>query len=143
MGRTMLKIGLLVMVMALTGCLLSMSAEESKDPIDKELDACLNSPSGSSTAGQNECAAKAYTAWDTELNRVYQRLMKNLDPASRSLLRNSQREWLAFRGAEKQFQTAPWREKGGTLIGVSVNLDNVDAIRTRVRTLRTYAAVVK
>jgi uncharacterized protein YecT (DUF1311 family) len=139
----MSKIGMLAVLMALAGCLSLARAQETKDPIDKDLDTCLNSPSGSSTAGQNECATKAYTQWDTELNKVYQKLMKNLDPASRSLLRTSQREWLAFRDAEKKFQAAPWREKGGTLIGVSVNLDNVNALRTRVQALRTYAAVAK
>ena len=139
----MSKIWIFVMMAALAGCMTLASGQESKDPIDEELNACLSSPSGSSTAGQSECATRAYTAWDTELNRVYQKLMKNLDPASRSMLRNSQREWLAFREAEKKFQAAPWREKGGTLIGVSVNLDNVDALRTRVRALRTYAAVAK
>ncbi|HKS73570.1 MAG TPA: lysozyme inhibitor LprI family protein [Terriglobales bacterium] len=139
----MSRIGMLSLVMALAGCLSVLSAQETKDPIDKDLDACLNSPSGSSTAGQSHCAAKAYTAWDAELNSVYQKLMHKLDPASRNLLRSSQHDWLAFREAEKKFQAAPWREKGGTLIGVSVNLDNVAAVRTRVQALRTYAAVAK
>lgn len=139
----MSRIGLLTMVMAFAGCLSLAFAQEMKDPIDRNLDACLNSPSGSSTAGQNECATKAYAAWDMELNNVYQKLIHELDPASRTLLRNSQREWLAFREAEKKFQAAPWREKGGTLIGVSVNLDNVAALRARVQALRTYAAVAK
>jgi hypothetical protein len=69
--------------------------------------------------------------------------MASLDPTSRDLLRTSQRQWLVFRESEKKFQGAPWREKGGTLIGVSVNLDNVDALRGGVQALRTYAGVAK
>ena len=118
-------------------------AQEVRDPIDQSLDTCLNSAAGASTAGQIDCAGKAYAAWDFELNKVYQKLMSGLDPASRDLLRTSQRQWLAFREAEKRFQAAPWRSKGGTLIGVSLNLDNVGTLRSRVMALRAYAAVAK
>jgi uncharacterized protein YecT (DUF1311 family) len=137
----MSRIRLLALIVFLVSCV--ANAQQTKDPIDQSLDACLNSSVGASTAGQTDCASKAYAAWDAELNKVYQTLMKNLDPASRDLLRTSQRQWLAFREAEKKFQVAPWRQKGGTLIGVSVNLDNVEALRTRVMALRTYAAVAK
>ena len=136
-----MRVILLTMVV-LVACITSL-AQATKDPIDKNLDACLNSPSGASTVGQNDCVAKAYADWDAELNKVYRKLMKDLDPSSRDLLRTSQRQWLAFRTAEKKFQAAPWRQKGGTLIGVSVGLDNVEALRARVTALRTYAAVAK
>ena len=133
----------LAVVAFIAGSLSFAVAQDIKDPVDKDLDTCLNSPAGASTAGQTDCATKAYTAWDAEMNKVYQKLMKNLDPASRDLLHTSQRQWLAFRDSEKKFQAAPWRQKGGTLIGVSVNLDNVDALRSRVQSLRTYAGAVK
>jgi|SRR5580704_6700133 uncharacterized protein YecT (DUF1311 family) len=134
-------VSLLVFVVFLVSSM--ANAQATKDPIDQSLDACLNSLAGASTVGQTDCADKAYAAWDAELNKVYQKLMKNLDPASRDLLRTSQRQWLAFQTSEKKFQAGPWRQKGGTLIGVSVNLDNVGALRSRVMSLRTYAAVAK
>jgi len=137
----MLRIRLLALATFLV-CSMA-NAQESKDPIGQRLDACLNSPAGASTVGQTECADKAYAAWDAELNKTYQKLMKNLDPASRDLLRASQRQWLAFQTSEKKFQAGSWRQKGGSLIGVSVNLDNVGALRSRVMSLRTYAAVAK
>lgn len=139
----MSRIASLGIAFALLTCFSLARAQESKDPIDHKLDACLNSPGGASTAGQTQCADAAYHSWDGELNNVYQRLMTSLDPTSRGLLRVSQRQWLAFRGAEKKFQAAPWRQKGGSLIGVSVNLDNVEALRSRVQALRTYAAVAR
>jgi uncharacterized protein YecT (DUF1311 family) len=117
----------------------SASAQEEKDPIDRSLSGCLNSPGGASTAGQIDCATKAATAWDRELNKIYQKLMKTLDPASRELLRSSQRQWLAFRDAEKRFQTGPWTRQQGSLIGVSLNLANVEILRSRVMTFRSYA----
>jgi len=116
-----------------------MWAQEGKDPIDKSLDACLNRPGAANTAGQRECAAKAYTAWDAELNKAYQQLMKTLDPASRDLLRASQRHWLAFFEAEKKFQAGPWSRQQGTLGAVSTALADADLVKSRALTLRNYA----
>jgi uncharacterized protein YecT (DUF1311 family) len=113
-------------------------AEEQKDPIDKALSACLNSPSGNSTVGQIDCAAKAASTWERELNKVYGKLIHRLDPASQVLLRTSQRQWLTFRAAERKFQSGPWSRDKGTLIGVSMELNNVEIVRSRVMTLRSY-----
>lgn len=112
--------------------------ERKKDAIDTALAACLDSPGGVSTVGQQDCAAKAYAAWDAELNRVYQGLMKSLDPPSAALLRDSQRCWLAFFEAEKKFQRGGWVRSQGTLGGVTAGLANVDLVRSRVMTLRAY-----
>ncbi len=115
-----------------------LCAQETKDPIDKALDACLASPAANSTAGQVDCAAKAAAAWDRELNQVYQKLLQTLDPASQALLRNSQRQWLAFREAEKKFDAGPWIQQQGTVAQTTVALANVDMLRSRVLTLRNY-----
>ena len=138
----MSRIALLGLAFICSACFSLAPAQETKDPIDQKLDACLNSPGGASTAGQNQCSDAVYQSWDAE-NKVYQKLMASLDPTSRGLLRSSQRQWLASRESEKKFQVAPWLQKGGTLIGVSVNLDNVDALRGGVQALRTYAGVAK
>lgn len=113
--------------------------QETKDPIDKVLDACLASSAANSTAGQVDCGAKAAASWDRELNQVYQKLLKTLDPTSEALLRNSQRQWLAFRDAERKFEAGPWIQKQGTIGQTTVALANVDILRSRVLTLRNYA----
>jgi uncharacterized protein YecT (DUF1311 family) len=115
------------------------AAGQTKDPIDTVLNACLNGPTGYSTVGQTECAAKAARAWESELNKIYGNLMRQLDPASQALLRTSQRQWLAFRQAERKFQAGPWTRDKGTLMGVTIALENVDVVRSRVSTLRHYA----
>ncbi len=121
------------------GSTIGLRAQDTKDPIDKALSTCLDSPSGASTVGQIDCAGKAFSAWDSELNKAYQKLLKTLDPASRELLRASQRQWLAFRDAEKKFQAGPWSRTQGTSAGVIIELANVDILRSRVLTLRNYA----
>jgi uncharacterized protein YecT (DUF1311 family) len=113
-------------------------AQDQKDPIDKNLDDCLNNPAASSTVGQTQCIASAGAAWDRELNETYQRLLKSLDPSSQTSLRASQRQWLAFRDAERKFQAGPWSRDQGSLAAVSVGLVNVDILRNRVLTLRNY-----
>lgn len=117
----------------------SVFAQEANDPIDVAMNKCLSGPSGSSTMGQLECAKRAYESWDKELNAVYQRLMKSLDPTSRELLKASQKCWLAFREAETKFQSGPWLQHQGSLGRVTVSLVDVDILRSRVLTLRNYA----
>ncbi len=126
------------LVFAAMVCFHAAHAQDTKDPIDKALDACLAGPSGNNTAGQLDCAQKATASWDGELNTAYQKLMKSLDPASQALLRNSQRQWLAFRDAEKKFDAGPWSAKGGTMAGVNIAMINTDIVRSRVLALRNY-----
>ena len=114
------------------------AAGQTKDPIDAALNACLDSPTGYSTVGQTDCAAKAAIAWESELNKIYGKLMRQLDPASQTLLRTSQQQWLAFREAERKFQAGPWTRDKGTLMGVTIALENVEIVRSRVLTLRHY-----
>jgi uncharacterized protein YecT (DUF1311 family) len=118
-------------------------AQDQKNPIDKQLDSCLNNPAASSTVAQTQCIASAGAAWDHELNETYQKLLKSLDPASQTSLRASQRQWLAFRDAERQFQVGPWSADQGSLAAVSLGLVNVDILRNRVLTLREYLGSAK
>jgi len=133
-----LSFPLLFLALFLATCCAATAAQP-EDPIDTALNACLDSPTGYSTVGQTDCAAKAATAWESELNKIYEKLMHQLDPASQSLLRTSQRQWLAFRQAEQKFQAGPWTHDKGTLMGVTIALENVDIVRSRVLTLRHYA----
>ena len=109
------------------------------EPIDKTLDACLAGPAGNNTVGQVDCGTKAAAAWDRELNQVYNKLLKSLDPVSQTLLRASQRQWLAFRDAEKKFQSGPWRSTQGTMVQITLTMANVEILKSRVLTLRNYA----
>jgi uncharacterized protein YecT (DUF1311 family) len=116
---------------------LAENCQELKDPIDKNLDACLNTPSGENTASQSECASKADAAWDAELNKTCRKLMSTLDPGTRELLRAAERHWLAFLNAEKLHAACAGPQ--GTPGAVSASLANVDIAKSRLLTLRSYA----
>jgi uncharacterized protein YecT (DUF1311 family) len=108
------------------------------DPIDTALAACLDGPDGQSTAGMIECLDTAYDAWDAALNETYAALAASLDPKSRGLLKRSQRQWIAFRNAERQFFAAPWTTDRGTLVRVTLGQAQVDLVKGRVLMLRSY-----
>lgn len=110
------------------------------DPLDAALDACLAKPEALSTPGMVECADGAIRGWDKRLNEVYKRVMADLDPKSRELLRASQRRWVAFREAEHEAMGGPWRQDKGTIIRVlTVNAD-LSAIKERVQELELYGS---
>ncbi len=106
-------------------------------PADRAMRACIDR-SGGVTADMLDCADSAYGAWDRELNAAYQSLMARLDPASRALLRDAQRRWLAFREAETAFQRGPWTGQGGSLERIMLTFRNVDTLRERALALRAY-----
>lgn len=108
------------------------------DPIDTHFEACLASPAVQTTAGMIECTGAATRAWDTRLNETYQQALAALDPASRSLLRTAQRQWLAFRTAERAAQKGPWADDRGSMIRVQLVGANLAAIKARVQELRVY-----
>jgi uncharacterized protein YecT (DUF1311 family) len=60
-------------------------------------------------ATMNECAGKSFTEADKKLNDAYKQIEGRLkdDAASKKLLVDAQRAWVAFRDAECNFQGGP------------------------------------
>ncbi|MFM0182709.1 DUF1311 domain-containing protein [Paraburkholderia aspalathi] len=115
------------------------SAQKKVDPIEAQVEACLGTPAGQTTAGMTDCSHKAYLAYDRRMNDVYQRTMRNADPQSRMLIRNAQRQWLAYRDAQRQADNGPWRADRGAMASADIEALNVDAIRARIDELNYYA----
>ena len=49
---------------------------------------------------QKEALRKMEKEWDKELNIVYQKIMKTVNPVTRNKLRNAQRAWIKYRDSE-------------------------------------------
>ncbi|QIE57350.1 DUF1311 domain-containing protein [Pikeienuella piscinae] len=64
---------------------------------------CMDTPDGQTTAGMVQCIAGEAEAWDTILNREYQRLLPRLDAEQAAAMRKVQRAWIAFRDADCAF----------------------------------------
>ncbi len=65
------------------------------------------------TADMRACENARYDQANRQLNAVYARLMKQLDPARREKLRLAQRAWVRFRDANADFLASA--AEGGTL----------------------------
>ncbi len=73
---------------------------------------CSNSPT---QLEMNDCAAKALTEADADLNNLYQQLLVKLDPKTKDMAREAQRAWLTFRDKECVSRTGGGPDQGGTI----------------------------
>lgn len=113
-------------------------ASAADDPIAKEADRCLASSQGQTTAGMEACSAATYQAYDRQMNEIYANVMRHVDPKSQSLIRSSQRAWIAYRDAKAAADGAPWQAERGSMVGPDLEALRVDAIKTRIQELRYY-----
>ncbi len=112
------------------------AARAATDPIDAAMQSCLDTKV--STLEMTGCIQTADRKWDDRLNRVYGRLMKSLDPASRAQLVTAQRAWLDYRTKDIAFVGGPWRQSTGTLAQITIASARLEELRARVLTLETY-----
>jgi uncharacterized protein YecT (DUF1311 family) len=59
-------------------------------------DTCLEKGDDLSTHGMADCSRREHAVWDERLNRIYRKLMRELDNSTRIRLREMQRAWIAF-----------------------------------------------
>ncbi|MFW2373392.1 MAG: lysozyme inhibitor LprI family protein [Gammaproteobacteria bacterium] len=81
---------------------------------------------------------QAYKKWDIRLNDVYNSLLKKIPEKDRRLLRESQRQWLAYRSPEFKFMAIHIQRSGGSLSKVITSNRQVEFIRNRVVELEAY-----
>ncbi len=78
-------------------------------------------------------AQEIYAYWDKELNIIYNKLIKELNPKAKQNLIQSQRDWIRYRDYDGVFRFYIQNEEGGTL---GVNHEISAKIRTvKERTL--------
>lgn len=93
-------IPVLAIVPLLGAPLAAQTGRPRREPVEAALKDCLGSPENQTTSGMVACYGKAILAADTELNRVWQRLMKAVPTGEQAALKSSQKAWLAFRDEE-------------------------------------------
>ena len=84
------------------------------------------------------CMNTAAEEWDAELNKNYKLLMAELSEGEKDLLRNSQRQWIAFRDAEMKFVSTTYGGKMGTIWREMAAGEHYEIIKKRAIELRTY-----
>ena len=112
------------------------SDKNQKHPIDRMEEECL--AKDPSTAWMTACAGKAYAAWDNELNRNYNALMKGLTPKEREVLKLAQKKWLEYRDQEfKWIDTVYGKLQGTMYITLRVN-ERAENVKKRALKLGDY-----
>jgi uncharacterized protein YecT (DUF1311 family) len=83
----------------------------------------------------NICAGKEYKAADASLNRVYQQLVKMLEPAEKSQLKAAQTAWIKYRDTNCEFVADQY--KGGSIRPMIYGLCLADVTQNRTSELKT------
>lgn len=85
-----------------------------------------------------QCAAEAYQASDTELNRLFHEIRQRLgdDPEARGLLRDAGRAWVTFRDAECAFAASG--VAGGSAYPMVLDLCLNELTQSRIGQFRQY-----
>lgn len=118
----------------------SLAQEESKHPIDKALDACIEKDP--STGGMVECTDKAYLAWDKELNKNYGQLLRKLKPTQKEVLKSAQLEWIKHRDADFKLIDSIYETLEGTMY-ISMRLDErVELVKRRALQLKGFLDLI-
>lgn len=106
------------------------------DPVAAALDRCLAKPSTESTLDVRDCYRTAARGYETRIASTYASILKHVDPASQSLVRNSQQAWLAYRNRVLAVDRGSWTGDRGTIVGIEIDEANVSALRARLVELR-------
>lgn len=91
---------------------------------DEEAQTC---PDAVSTVDIVECLGELYEGEDARLNTAYRAAIEPLEGEQRTLLRDAQRAWVAFRDANCLF----YRSGDGTIAAIEGSSCMVDVTRTR------------
>jgi uncharacterized protein YecT (DUF1311 family) len=90
----------------------AIGQESKTDAIDKQINALFEN--AKSRSEEQAAYDKGLALWDKEMNRVYGELMKGLSKEAASLLKKSQRTWLAFRSQQVAYLDEFYNAFSGT-----------------------------
>ncbi len=105
-------------------------------PIEVKSKACYDK--AVSTHDMMQCADKDYTAWDKEMNKVYQALLKKVDKSGQTMLRESQRAWITYRDNAFKFSNDFMGKMDGTMWQPISIERNTNLVRERAIFLQRY-----
>lgn len=89
-------------------------------------------------ATMNQCADAAFKKSDAKLNTLYKQIESRLkdDPDTKKLLVQAQRDWVKFRDAECDFQTAG--AAGGSVMPMLISMCMDSLTQSRIKDFEGY-----
>ena len=115
---------------------LSCSAQEKPHPIDTWLEKATEKDP--STAAVKQATYYASDMWDKEMNKSYQHLMKRLPKEKQEILRESQKQWIKFRDADREVLSRIVADQQGRIYQVTDPSDWLELVRSRALQLDEY-----
>ncbi len=115
--------------------------KEKQHSIDAWLEKCIESDF--STASMTNCAQKATAMWDKEMNGIYKELMRKLPEKQKTLLKQSQIQWLKFRDAEANFTSEFYGGFEGTIWQNILAGEKLTVVKKRALNLQVYLNYLK
>lgn len=97
--------------------------------------------SSGTTLSMLEGKRVAYEYYDMLLNKYYQKLLNRLQPQDQEILKQSQRNWMAFRDSESKLSyliTDFHYSGGGSLEKVTDSARDVEVVKTRLEDIFRY-----
>lgn len=137
-----LKRSFLLLSIILCGNVALFSQTETKDLIDIQCEACLDSIENQSTQGMVECERKALAAWDKELNKYYNLLMGISDKSEKAKFKTAQKNWLTYKKSERDFYETAYYNEQGTIYQLFAAGRETELTKTRVVELKSYYDVL-
>lgn len=114
---------------------------ENKHRIDVWLEQEL-SKDDHSTASMREAINTAREMWDREMNESYKRLMVKLPADKRTMLRNAQRAWIAFRDSDGEVISSIVSSLDGTMYQLMGTDLGYQRVRDRALQLIGYENII-
>lgn len=113
----------------LASCSLSVFAQSPAQRLDNQLAHCQNN--AQTTIDSKACYSQAIAAWDTELNKQYQALLKDRPESVRNALRDSQRQWIKYKDAYNLALNEYYNQEQGTIWGIIAADSKMNIIRDK------------
>lgn len=129
------------MLLMLSAMLWSCQAMAAEQPADSYLSSCI--AADSTTAGMANCTARAHALWESELNVKYVDLRNMLTPQQKRALRDSQRQWIAYRDREFETIDAFYAQLEGTMYIPMRAADRLKVTKARVIQINSYISLLK
>ena len=83
----------------------------------------------------NQQAAADFEKADAQLNRVYKKVLAEMDAEAQAKLKTAQRAWIVFRDAEAEYE-ADQEARGGSMYPMCFSVYSADLTRQRIKQLR-------
>lgn len=114
--------------------------DEKEEQIDREYKTCMGSDTSAGTV--SNCAYIAYDKWQNEMDKYYNRIVKDLrKPTDKASFKQSQEAWLAFKDAEFASYNHMFNIQGSKWYILRLT-SRIDVLRERTLQLKKYYEII-